>query len=378
MPFVKAGPNQYLLVGRRGVMENRGSAVQVYLRPGSVHVVVPGAKQEAPFAFTQETRDGIPLRFKGIIIYRVTDPVAAARQFDFGSEAGLGQVTSQLSHLVLGELRDAVSHMTMVECIEQRKTTLSQVAETALRSAIHGADGGMNDWGVTVEAAQLAQVFIVDPDLRRQLEAEVRNEIKLRSDQADLRTAEETQLAAMVSDGRVQEQKLAGDRESLRREEALELARLARERRVQAEQVAAEQQRLRLEQERFSAQMVAEQARVTSEAPVRLFRIAREREILADELELRSLQGRVQALDVERELLLPRAQQELRRDILPLEQAPQIVESASHVLQGANLSIYGDDGQVLGQLGPLLEMLAGAVRQAAGRSFPDSAPTDAT
>ena len=81
--MVKAGPDEYLLVGRGGTLENRGSAVSVVLRPGTIYVLVPSTKQEAAFEFTQETRDGIPLRFKGIIIYRITDPVAAARQFDF-------------------------------------------------------------------------------------------------------------------------------------------------------------------------------------------------------------------------------------------------------------------------------------------------------
>ena len=76
-------PNQYLLVGRHGTLENRGSAVQVFLRPGTIHLLVPGTKQEAAFEFTQETRDGIPLRFKGTVLYRITDPVAAAKQFDF-------------------------------------------------------------------------------------------------------------------------------------------------------------------------------------------------------------------------------------------------------------------------------------------------------
>ena len=65
MPVVRAGPNQYLLVGRRGKLENRGSAVQAILRPGTIWVLVPATKQEATFEFTQETRDGIPLRFKG-------------------------------------------------------------------------------------------------------------------------------------------------------------------------------------------------------------------------------------------------------------------------------------------------------------------------
>ncbi len=83
MPFVKAGPNEFLLVGRRGALENRGSAVQLFLRPGTIWVLVPGTKQEATFEFTQETKDGIPLRFKGIVIYRITDPVAAAHQYSF-------------------------------------------------------------------------------------------------------------------------------------------------------------------------------------------------------------------------------------------------------------------------------------------------------
>jgi hypothetical protein len=364
VPFVKAGPNQYLLIGRGGKLENRGSAVQAFLRPGAIYVLVPGTKQEATFEFTQETRDGIPLRFKGIVIYRVTDPVAAARLFDFASGAGVAQITNLLVHVCLGELRHAVSHMTMVECIEQRKTTLSGVAEAALRATIHGGDGQANDWGVTVEVAQVAQVFIVDTQLRQQLEAEVRNEIKLTSDQSNLRAQEETRLAEMASEGRLQEQKLAGDREELRRQEELELAQLERRRRMQAENLATQRQALALERERLHAAMEAEQDRVATEAPVRLFRIARETEVLRQELELRGLQNEIKAFDVEHELLLPRAQQELRREILPLEQAPQIVEAASKVLRGTNLSIYGENAQLLGQLQPVFEILARAVQQA--------------
>jgi hypothetical protein len=364
MPVVKAGPDQYLLVGRRGVLENRGSAVQAVLRPGTIFVLVPSTKQEATFEFTQETRDGIPLRFKGIIVFRITDPIAASRQFDFSSGAGLARISTLLTHVCLGELRHAVSHMTMVECIEQRKTTLSGVAEAALQATIHQEDGHADEWGITVEVAQLAQVFIVDTQLRQQLEAEIRNEIKLKSDQSDIRTKEETRLAEMASSGRVEDQKLASDRESLRREEELELTQLARQRRMQAENVATERRALQLEQERFHAQMEADQDRLATETPVRLLRIAKECEALSEELELRRLRNQVQAFDVEHELLLPRARQAMRLEILPLEQAPQVVEAASKVLQGTNLSLYGEGGQLLGQLAPVFEVLARAVQQA--------------
>ena len=366
MPNVTAGPNQYLLVGRRGRLENRGSAVHAWLWPGTIFVVVPGSKQEAEFAFTQETKDGIPLRFKGIIIYRVTDPVAAAALFDFRTEAGVAQITTLLTHVVLGELRHAVSHMTMVECIEGRKTTLTGVAEAALQETIHDGDG--QAWGISLEVAQLSQVFIVDPELRQQLEAEIRNEIKLKSDQSNIQTTEATRLTEMASEGRVEEQKLAGEKERLRRRDELDQVELVRQRRTAAEAVETERLALALEQERFHAEMDAERDRVTAEAPIRRLRISMDADILREELGMRELRNQAQALEVEHELLLRRAEQDLRREILPLERAPQIVEAASKVLQGTNLSIYGEDGRLLGQLAPVFDILARAVAQATAAS----------
>ncbi len=365
MPLVKAGPNEYLLVGRKGKLENRGSAVRATLMPGTIWVLVPGGKQEAVFEFTQETKDGIPLRFKCLVIWRVTDPVAAASLFDFGSSAAAERISTLLTHVCLGELRHAVSHMTMVECIEERKTTLSGVVEGALQTTIHGTDGGEGEWGIAVEVAQLAQVFIVDAELRGQLEAEVRNDIRLRSDQSDLRTTEAVRLAQMASEGRVAEQQLAGDRERLRRQEELELAEIARGRRMDAEGLATERGRIALEQERLHADLAAQTDRLDAEPPVRLLRISREAEVLRQELELRRLQNEIRALEVEQQILLPRAEQELRRQILPLEQAPEIVASAARLLQGTNLSFYGEGAELLGGLAPVLGELAGVVGGAA-------------
>jgi hypothetical protein len=367
MAMVRAGPNEYLLVGRKGVLENRGSAVTTFLRPGTIFVLVPSTKQEAAFEFTQETKDGVPLRFKGTFIYRIADPVAAAAMFDFTTGDGTTQITTLLTHVCYGELRHAVSHMTMVECIEQRKTTLSGVVAAALQATVH-PERDETEWGVRIEASQVAQVFIVDPTLRQQLEAEVRNEIKLKADQSNMRAQEQFQLAELASETRVQEQKLAADQATLRREEEMESARVARQRRDLVENLATERQALELEQERVHAQLAAEQDRLTAEGPIRLLRIETERAILAEELVMRQIQNQVNALDVERELVLPRAQQEMRLALLPVEQAPQIVEAASKVLRGTNLSIYGEGAEVLGQLGPLLGLIAAAVQQATGTS----------
>ncbi len=363
MAIVRAGPNQYLLVGRKGVLENRGSAVTTFLRPGTIYVLVPSTKQEAAFEFTQETKDGVPLRFKGTFIYRVTDPVAAAAMFDFTEDDGTAQITTLLTHVCYGELRHAVSHMTMVECIEQRKTTLSGVVAAALQATVHSEGDESREWGVRIEASQVAQVFIVDPTLRQQLEAEVRNEIKLKADQSNMQAQEQFQLAELASESRVEEQKLAADQATLRREEEMEGVRVARQRRDLAENVETERQTLELEQERLHVQLAAERGRLTEEAPIRLLRIETERRILEEELRLRELQRQVEAIDLERELAMPRARQEMRLAVLPVEQAPGIVKAASRVLQGTNLSIYGDGAEVLGQLGPLFALVNEAVQR---------------
>lgn len=331
MSFVRSMPNQYLLAGRGGHLEDRGSAVQVFLLPGTVWLLVPSTKQEAAFEFTQETKDGIPLRFKGLVVYRITDPVAAARAFEFERGAETTQINTLLTHICLGELRHAVAHMTMAECIEQRKTTLSSVIRGALEATIHPPDHA-DSWGLTLEVAQVAQVFIVDRELRQQLEAEVRNEIRLRSGQSDVRTEEEIQIAQMASRDRVADQKLASDRDALRRSESL-----------------------------FEAEMTAQQARIEVETPVRLMRIEQDRAALQQELAMRSVENRVEAVKVEHDLQRARAEQDLRREMLPLEQAPRIVEAASGILNGTNLTLFGDEAGLLRQIAPVLGIVARAV-----------------
>lgn len=364
MPIVKAGPNQYLLIGRRGKLENRGSAVEVFLWPGAVYVLVPGAKQETTFEFTQETKDGIPLRFKGIILYRITDPVAAARWFDFSTAGGVARIDALLTHICLGELRDVVSHLSMAECIEQRKTTLTHSVETALQKAIHGEHEQKTEWGIAVEIAQVAQVFIVDGELRKQLEAEVRNEIKVKSDQSTIRSQEEIRLANLISEGHLQEKKLAADKENLRRQEEMELAQLARQRRMQAEALETERQAAQLEQEKLQLQVQSEQARLDAETPLRLLKLEKQEALLHKELEVSRLQNQVKELEAVGSLLFERARQDLRREILPLEQAPQMVAAAAQVLHGTHLSVYGENGQLLGQLAPLFEQFGRILQQA--------------
>ncbi len=367
MAFAKANPNEYLVIGRGGKVLNRGTGIRVFLWPGSTYVLLPSTKQEVTFEMTQETKDGIPLHFKGMVIYRITDPVAAAANFNFNDNTGLQEINRLIGTICLGELRAVVSGMSMQECIEQRKTVLTTAVENALRQVVSAEkDGGYRSasWGIEVEMVQVAQVYITDNDLRKQLEAEVRNSIRARSDQSDLRTQEETRLAQIASERRIQKQKLETEKDAIRRKEEIDLANLQYRRRLQKESQETEREAILLASDKFRLEQEAQRDRIETETPVRLLQIEKQRSILEEELKMQQAQNRVRALEVEREMMLESARQALRREILPQEQAPSIAESLSRVFQGAHLSIYGSESQALAAILPLFDFFAKRVREA--------------
>jgi hypothetical protein len=76
---------------------------------------------------------------------------------------------------------------------------------------------------------------------------------------------------------------------------------------------------------------------------------------------MRSVENRVQAVKVEHDLRRARAEQDMRREILPFEQAPRIVEAAAGILQGANLTLFGDEAGLMRQVAPVLDAVSRAV-----------------
>ena len=334
MPFVKAGPSEYLVVGRRGRVVNRGTAASAFLWPGSTYVLIPSTEQEATFEMTQETRDSVPLRFKGIVIYRVVEPEVAARRFDFTTSKGHEQIKELLGHVCLGELRATVSHMTMAECIEQRKTTLTDAVAGVLRQVIQGSDRGPG-WGIDLDVVQVAQVYVVDADLRHQLEAEVRNTIKSKSELSEIQMKEGIHIAQTASQRRLLQEDLQGERE-----------------------------RVQIAREKLLLNKDFERDQLEADTPVRMLKIEKEAEVLEQEVDRYRLEVQANELKTQAELVAERARQELRKDLLAVEQTPAVAQALARLFRGLHLSIYGQDTALLGSLAPVVEMLVARLREA--------------
>jgi hypothetical protein len=400
MPFVQANPNQFLLVGRGGKVVNLGVAASAFIWPGSTYVRIPSNQQEVAFEMTQESHDGIPLRFKGLVIYRVADPLAAARLFDFSVKDGHAAIKYLLCQMCLGELRAVVAHMTMQACIELRKTTLSDAIAIALRQVVRPSEAGPG-WGIELDVVQVAQVFIVDGDLRRQLEAERRNQIKSASELSDLRQKEELQVAQSAVQRRLQQQGLEVEREKvvierekfqlqkaferekleadvplrqleiatqnrlrldseqaeLQRQETMRLAEMASERRVQQEALEAEKEKSALERQRLHLRLELGREQLALEEPLRLQRLDAQTQASQKEVALAQLASEARTFEVEGQMAEARAQHALRRELLPVEQIPALAEAVGGLFQGANLTIYGDQSPLMAAITPLVEWL---------------------
>jgi flotillin len=365
MAFATASPNKYLVVGHQGKVVNKGTGIQVFLWPGSTYVLIPSTKQEALFEMTQETRDGIPLRFKGIVIYRIIDPVITSMSFNFSAGKGLEEINTLINNICLGELRAVVSGMTMQECIEKRKSVLTASVDRALREIVADQENATKSkWGIELELVQVAQVFIVDAVLRKQLEAEIRNEILSKSEQSDILTQQEINLAQIASDRQIQEQKIILEKDTIRQKEEIELANLQVRRRAQKQNQEIEKEAIQLAAETFKLEQEASKEKVETETPVKLLKIKNQHEVFDRELEMRKVEAQIREQEVLRDMLLERARQELRKEILPVEQIPAITDSLSKIFKDSNLTFVGSENQLLTSILPLMQIISEKVKDA--------------
>jgi hypothetical protein len=133
-----------------------------------------------------------------------------------------------------------------------------------------------------------------------------------------------------------------------------------------------------LASEREKAELAGalERARIEVETPVRSLALDRERELLDKELAVRRVAHEVKTLEVEDEMLRERAQSELRRETLPLEQVPDVARALSGMFDGAQLSVYGADAAAIAGVAPLVDFVVGRLQGAGvlGRSGPQRQP----
>ena len=133
---------------------------------------------------------------------------------------------------------------------------------------------------------------------------------------------------------------------------------------MQQENLESEKQRVAIAEETFQLQKELEKNQTQSDTPVQLLKLQHRMELVQKELELRRLEYELKDLEVRTNILAEKAQQDLRKEILPLEQTPEVANALSQIFQGANLSVYGNaTDSVFSTYAPLVELLMNSLKR---------------
>lgn len=183
--YIKASPNTHLIAYRNGriVREGAGRA-SIYFAPSTSVVGIPLASQDAPFVFRETTADFQEVTVQGQATYRVTDPAVLASRMDFTLKADGSHASedpSRLAARVVNAIHVQVRAQVEREPMEALLTHTGAL-EQAVKDALRGSDV-MAAFGL--ELVELSLLAIrPNPDTARALEAEVREQVLKRADDA--------------------------------------------------------------------------------------------------------------------------------------------------------------------------------------------------
>ena len=183
--FIKTPPTTYVLLFKSGRIRREGAGLSLwYYAPTSTLVQVPLASVDVPFLFEQTSSDFQTVTVQGQLTYRVAEPKKLASLMDF-SVNRFGRYTSsdpeKLNDRLIATAQVLTSGMT-------HRIPLREVltAYEALRA--HTLEGIRKSETVTMLGLEILDLAISAirpvPDVAKALEAQTREELQRRSDEA--------------------------------------------------------------------------------------------------------------------------------------------------------------------------------------------------
>ena len=184
--YIKVTPTQYVLYYRGGKLRKAGAGLAFfYFKPSASIVVVPIGSADVPFIFNEITADFQAITIQGQLTYRVQDAQRVASLLNYTMDGRPAQYVSEDPQKLPQRLINLLQVLVRAE-----------VQKLPLKNAIHSTDAvatavmsklgkGNELASVGVEVLGLAiQAIKPVPEMSRALEAEAREEMLRRADQA--------------------------------------------------------------------------------------------------------------------------------------------------------------------------------------------------
>lgn len=182
---VKIPATQYALHYQQGKIRREGLGLSFfYYVPTSTIMSVPVVSTDAPFVFHETTTDFQSVTIQGQLTYRVTDPKKLASLLDFSVARdgryigdGVQKLQERLVHEAQVATRGSTQKLPLREVLTSA-TQLSREVEIVLKNSQAVTGLGVEILGVAVLSIKPT------PEMAKALEAEAREELQRRSDEA--------------------------------------------------------------------------------------------------------------------------------------------------------------------------------------------------
>lgn len=183
--FMKAPPTTYVLHFQNGRVAREGAGLSFFFySPTSTIVTVPLESADAAFAFQEATADFQAVTIQGQLTYRVIDPKKLAAMLDFSvlpngvfRSEEYRKLPERLVHTLQTMMRAETQTMTLREALTGGASLTARVSE-GLKSS-----EAVQQLGVEIVNLSLLSLR-PNPEMARALEAEAREELQRRSDEA--------------------------------------------------------------------------------------------------------------------------------------------------------------------------------------------------
>lgn len=183
--FMKSAPTNYVLQYKNGKVCREGLGLSFfYYSPTTTLVTIPLASADVPFAFQESTADFQAITIQGQLTYRVADPKKLSAMLDF-SVTRDGVYRTEDGRKLAERLVHTAQMLMRVETqkldLKSALTSSSKLSATVL-AGLKSTDGiaqlGLEVLNLSILALKPT------PEMAKALEAEAREELQRRSDEA--------------------------------------------------------------------------------------------------------------------------------------------------------------------------------------------------
>ncbi|MGC8856501.1 MAG: SPFH domain-containing protein, partial [Anaerolineae bacterium] len=184
--YIKAPPSYYVMHYRGGKLVRAGTGLAFfYFKPSASLVIIPIASSDAPFIFNEVSRDFQEVTIQGQLTYRVKEPQKLAQLLNYTVDGAPEKYISddpqklpqRLINLLQVLVRAEIQRLPLSEAIHASEQIARSVFER------FAASEALTTKGIELLALSI-QSIRPTPEMARALEAEAREELLRRADQA--------------------------------------------------------------------------------------------------------------------------------------------------------------------------------------------------